>query len=58
MAYLLCRLHDIGPDEISLIARKAANVFLIRVVDLKIQQLVLQARCCRYSSRLENYSST
>ena len=29
MAHLLCRLHEIGPNEISLIARKAANVFLV-----------------------------
>ncbi len=29
MVYLLCRLHDIGPGEISLIARIVANVFLI-----------------------------
>ncbi len=29
MTHLLCRLHEIGPDEISLIARKAANVLLI-----------------------------
>jgi len=35
MAYLLCRLHDIGPDEISLIARKAANVFLIHRSSLR-----------------------
>ncbi len=29
MAHLSCRLHEIGPNEISLIARKAANVLLI-----------------------------
>lgn len=29
MSHLLCRLHEIGPNEISLIARKAANVLLI-----------------------------
>lgn len=29
MAHVLCRLHEIGPNEISLIARKAANVILI-----------------------------
>ena len=29
MSHPLCRLHEIGPNEISLIARKAANVLLI-----------------------------